>query len=101
MAYVAAPWQMWALDFLCGASVMVYGVLWPAILQDMVPPEAMGRVSAIDEFGSSVHYPIGLALVGFLSTRAAGAVWALAGGGVLTIAVAAVALATPQFRTAD
>jgi MFS family permease len=100
MAYVAAPWQMWVLDFLCGASVMIHGVMWPAILQDLVPPAAMGRVSAIDQFGSTVLYPLGLSLVGFLSTRAGGPAWALAGGGVLTALVAAVALATPQFRTA-
>jgi hypothetical protein len=95
MAVVSAPWQLWALEFLIGASVMIYGVIWPAVLQDSVPPAAMGRISAIDQFGTTVLYPAGIALVGVLST-APGPFWTELGGGLLTIAVAGLAVLLPN-----
>jgi MFS family permease len=95
MAVVTAPWQLWALEFLIGASIMIYGVIWPAVLQDSVPPAAMGRISAIDQFGTTVLYPAGIALVGVLST-APGPYWTELGGGLLTIAVAGLALLLPN-----
>lgn len=91
LAVVNAPWQFWGLEFLIGASVMVYGVIWPALLQDSIPPAAMGRVSAIDQFGTTVLYPAGIALVGVLST-APGPYWTELGGGLLTVAIAVLAL---------
>lgn len=51
----------------------------------------MGRVSAIDQFGTTVLYPAGIALVGLLST-APGPYWTELGGGLLTVAVAILAL---------
>ncbi len=86
-AHVAAPWQMWLLDFGLGISVMVHGVVWPALLQERIPAEAMGRVAAIDQFGMSILYPAGVALIGVLSV-APGPGWTLALGGWLTFAVA-------------
>lgn len=101
MAFVAAPWHLWVLDFLLGATVMVHGVLWPALLQENVPKEAMGRVAAIDQFGTLVLYPAGVAAVGFLSTLHGGSFGALLGGGLLTAAVAAGALLTGPVRRQD
>ncbi|MGE5675632.1 MAG: MFS transporter [Mycobacterium leprae] len=93
MALAKAPWQMWSLDFLTGVSVMAYGVIWPALLQETVPPDAMGRVSAVDDFGSLILYPAGIVLTGILSTRP-GAYWVLLGGGLLTMGIALIALVT-------
>lgn len=92
MGFVRAPWQLWALELILGAAVMIHGVLWQGLLQDTVPPAAMGRASAIDEFGSLVLYPAGLAAVGFLSTFPGGPQAVLLGGGALTGGVAVLAL---------
>lgn len=87
MAYVSAPWQIWLLDFLLGSAVMVHGVIWPAVMQEQVPPEAMGRAAAIDAFGVSLLYPAGVALIGALLTGP-GPFLVLIVGGWLTTAVA-------------
>lgn len=89
MARASAPWQMWALDFLLGVSVMIYGVIWPALLQERVPPEAMGRAAAIDQFGVSLLYPAGVALIGVL-LAGPGPYWVMWIGGWLTAAVAVI-----------
>ncbi|MFZ5825978.1 MAG: MFS transporter [Bacillota bacterium] len=89
MAMVSAPWQMWTLDFLLGASVMIYGVIWPALLQERVQPQAMGRVAAIDQFGVSLLYPAGVALIGAL-LAGPGPYWVMLVGGWLSTGVALV-----------
>lgn len=101
IAHVSAPWHLWALDFILGAAVMIYGVLWPVMLQDHVPPEAMGRVTAIDTFGTVVLYPVGIALVGLLSSRPDGPFWTMLGGGALTVLVASAVLMIPAMRSAQ
>lgn len=99
LSLVRAPWQFWACELVLGAAVMFHGVIWPGLLQDSVPATAMGRIAAIDEFGSSVLYPLGLALVGGLAAAGHGA-GAMLWGGVLTIAVSAAGLLLPEVRQA-
>lgn len=89
MALATAPWQVWLLDFLLGVSVMLHGVIWPSLLQERVPPEAMGRVAAIDEFGSMLLYPAGVALIGALLTGN-GPYLVLLVGGLLTMTLSLV-----------
>lgn len=97
MAYTTAPWQFWLLQFLLGGAVMVYGVLWESMLQGQVPPEAMGRVAAIDQFGSLVLYPAGIALTGMLAAGV-GAAPVMAVGGVLTAVIAGMGMVAPWVR---
>jgi MFS family permease len=85
MAYASAPWQMWTLDFLLGASIMIYGVIWPAVMQEKVPVEAMGRAAAIDQFGVSLLYPAGVALIGVLLTGPGPFLVLLVGGWLTTV----------------
>lgn len=81
LAYVGALIPYLALELLLGAAVMVYGILWEALLQEVVPPEQMGRIGAIDELGSGILYPLGLAGVGLLAEGlGAGPVMAIGGG---------------------
>lgn len=98
LALAQAPWQFWLLEFITGAVIMIYAVLYSALLQDAAPPDAMGRVAAIDQFGTLVLYPIGVALIGLISTVEAGPFLAIAGGGLLTAMVALSALLHPQVR---
>jgi hypothetical protein len=71
-------------EFLLGSAVMVYGILWETILQETIPPEQMGRVSAVDELGRGILYPLGLAGVGFLAEGfGAGPVMVI--GGLVTL----------------
>lgn len=97
LALAVSPWQFWLAELGLGAAVMVYGVLWEGLLQDRVPPAAMGRVAALDEFVSSLLYPVGISLVG-LFTRWPGPGWVLFGGGALTAVVAGLGLLLPWVR---
>lgn len=47
-----------------GAGMGLFGVLWETALQDLVPPDALSRVSSYDALGSFVLLPVGLALMG-------------------------------------
>jgi MFS family permease len=45
--------------FLAGAAMSIASCVWALLLQRNVPRAALGRVSAFDEFGTSVLTPIG------------------------------------------
>jgi MFS family permease len=53
---------------IAGVSGMVFNTLWETTLQRHIPAAARSRVSAYDWFGSIAFTPIGLALIGPLST---------------------------------
>lgn len=88
LAHVGALLPYLALEFLLGGAVMVYGILWEALMQEIVLPEQMGRIGAIDELGRGILYPLGLAVVGFLAEgMGAGPVMAIGGGLTLLLAL--------------
>lgn len=49
-----------------GAGSMLFGLIWETSLQELVAPEAFGRVASIDLFGSFALLPIGYLLTGWL-----------------------------------
>jgi hypothetical protein len=52
------------LSALSGATFPVFETLWTTTIQRNVPPEALGRVTSYDWFGSLVTAPLGYALAG-------------------------------------
>lgn len=69
-------------------------------MQEFVPRELLGRVSSIDQFGSSMFVPIGFALVGW-ATNEVGASILFIVGGCLTAALGVLALLHPAIRNLD
>jgi predicted MFS family arabinose efflux permease len=53
-----------ATAFLGGAATGIFVTLWDTALQQNVPGEALGRVSAVDWGGSTALLPLGFVLVG-------------------------------------
>ena len=49
-----------------GAALEIDSLIWTNIMQDLVPPEKMGRVSSVDTLGSYVLLPLGFAFTGWL-----------------------------------
>jgi hypothetical protein len=82
---------------LLGGGVTAFGVIWESTLQQLVPPRALGRVAAIDLFGSLAPLPIGYVLMGFLVERQGPAATILISG-VATIALALMALSVRAIR---
>jgi MFS family permease len=49
-----------------GAALEISTLVWMNLMQEMVPPEKMGRVYSVDALGSFVLMPIGFAFTGWL-----------------------------------
>jgi MFS family permease len=102
MFYGLAP----SLVFLVGCA-FIYGVcfsavslIWTNTLQEMVPPEKLGRVSSIDALGSFVLMPAGFAIAGSL-TDAIGPVRVFLLGGGATMGLALLGLLHRGVRSLD
>ena len=83
-----------------GAGLAIFEVIWVTSLQELVPPEKLGRVSSVDWVGSLALLPVGLALVGVLTDQI-GASWVFLAGGALNTLLELIALAVPGIRRLD
>jgi MFS family permease len=83
-----------------GAGLAIFEVIWVTTLQELVPPEKLGRVSSVDWVGSLALLPVGLALVGVLTDQV-GASWVFLAGGALNTLLELIALAVPGIRKLD
>ena len=83
-----------------GAGLAIFEVIWVTTLQELVPPEKLGRVSSVDWVGSLALLPVGLALVGVLTDQL-GASWVFLAGGALNTLLELIALAVPGIRKLD
>lgn len=81
----------------CGAIV---GLVWTNTLQDLVPPDRLGRVSSIDALGSSALEPIGYVTAG-AAADALGPSTVFVGGGLLSAGILGLALLHPSVRRLD
>jgi MFS family permease len=85
------------MAFVNGAGLETFSLIWVNTLQEMVPPEKLGRVSSIDWLGSFALLPIGFGLTGWAVEQWGAATVCVIGGG-MTMALAALALLHPQVR---
>jgi MFS family permease len=85
------------LAFLGGITFPVFETLWTTTIQRNVPPEALGRVTSYDWFGSLVTAPLGYALAGPLVTLV-GASGLLYLAAVAIVIIPLAVLAVPEVR---
>ena len=86
--------------FIGGLSTSVFSLIWTHTLQEMVPPEMLGRVSSIDALGSFVLLPVGLALAGWGTDRlGAPTVFLIGGLGIIVLML--LGLSHPAIRNLD
>ena len=102
MVYGLAPSLEWlaAAAVVYGMAFSATGLVWTNTLQELVPTEALGRVSSIDALGSFVLMPLGFYAAGVLTDRY-GASLAFLVGGAATVALALLALSHPAVRSLD
>jgi DHA3 family tetracycline resistance protein-like MFS transporter len=91
---------MLAASLVNGAMLSVLGLVWTNTLQEMVPPELLGRVASIDMLGSYVLLPVGYGLAG-LMTDQFGAPLVFIGGGICTALITAAGLLHPAIRNLE
>lgn len=83
-----------------GVGLAIFELIWVTSLQELVPPDKLGRVSSVDWVGSLALMPVGLAIVGVLTDRI-GASWVFVAGGLLTLILELIAFAVPGIRNLD
>ena len=81
-AFATAIWQLAALTFLYGVGMSAGMVVWGTLMQTRVPPNMLGRVSALDWAVSIGLSPVSFALTG-PGAALAGVDATLIGGAVL------------------
>jgi len=102
VAYGLAPdlTVLLAASFVYGLTFSAIALVWTNTLQEMVPPDKLGRVSSIDALGSFVLMPIGFALAGWLTDQI-GPVQVFILGGCGTMSMALLAYLHPGVRGLD
>ncbi len=83
-----------------GAALEIDGLIWMNLLQELVPPEKMGRVSSVDMLGSFVLLPIGFLFTGWLIDRIP-VTTVFVAAGVVAAAMCVLPLLHPAIRRVD
>jgi Major Facilitator Superfamily len=68
-ALAGEVWQLALLACLWGLGIEAFQVVWDTSLQELVRPEALGRVSSLDHIGSLALLPVSFAVVGAVADR--------------------------------
>lgn len=89
---------LYAVMFVAGATVEVFGVSWMTALHQEIPEDKLSRVSAYDWFGSVSLVPLATALAG-PAEAAFGRTGSLWGCAALVVLVTALVLLVPDVRT--
>ncbi len=85
---------------LLGAGLGVFEIIWATTMQELVPPDKLGRVSSVDWLGSLCLQPIGLVVVGAL-TDALGPAQVFIAGGAFSLLLTLIGLTTRGVRSLD
>jgi len=95
IAFLSSPWIASGVFFVQGLPLIACDTASRSLLQQIVPPDLLGRVGAVNRLVGSAVIPISLFAGGMLGHwLGLRAVWAIAGGGFL----AAFALNLPGIR---
>ena len=83
-----------------GAALEIDGLIWTNLMQELVPPEKMGRVSSVDSLGSFILLPIGFAFTGWLIDKI-GVSSVFISAGLVAATVTLLPLLHPMIRKLD
>ncbi|MFJ6833961.1 MFS transporter [Streptomyces sp. NPDC091209] len=88
---------LYAVMFVSGLAIEVFGVSWMTALHQEIPEDKLSRVSAYDWFGSIAMVPLATALAG-PAEQVFGRATALWGCATLVVVVTAAVLCVPDVR---
>jgi MFS family permease len=83
-----------------GAGLGVFEIIWVTTMQEIVPPDKLGRVSSVDWLGSLCLQPIGLVVVGVL-TDVIGPAGVFIAGGIFSALLTLLGLLSRDIRQLD
>jgi MFS family permease len=93
-------WMLIVAALINGIALEFSSLAWINLLQEKIPNEKLGRVSSIDQMGSLILMPVGLAVAGW-ATGLLGPAPVFLIGGSLTVLFAIAALTHPAIRNLD
>ena len=96
----ASPVLALASAMVAGIGLGVFEIIWATTMQELVPPDKLGRVSSVDWLGSLCLQPIGLGLVGAL-TDVIGPAWVFVAGGSFSVLLTVFGLTARGIRQLD
>ena len=93
-------WVLIVAALINGIALQAGTLAWTHLLQEKIPNEQLGRVSSIDQLGSTCLMPVGLYLAG-IATHIIGPSPVFLIGGGLTALAGLLALTHPAIRNLD
>jgi hypothetical protein len=96
-AIMTAPWQAMIVEFVAWSAFAAGLVVWTTLMQRLVPPELLGRVTSLDWLVSTALLPVSFAIIGPLSEEI-GVGTTFVWSGVLGAAATLAFLAVPGIR---
>jgi MFS family permease len=93
-------WILIVAALINGIALQAGSLAWTHVLQEKIPNEQLGRVSSIDQLGSTCLMPVGLYVAGVM-THAIGPSPVFLLGGGLTALAGLLALTHPAIRNLD
>lgn len=100
LAFAHSLLMLIILSTISGAGIMVFALTWEGSLQELVAPDAYGRVVSLDMFGSYALLPVGSIVTGWMAATIGG-ITAIIVESVFIIAIAAAVLFVPAIRRFD
>jgi MFS family permease len=94
------PVVILAAMFVYGGCATSLGLAWVTALQEYIPNEQMGRVSSVDQLGSSIGDPLSLGLAGIVTDRF-GALPVLIWSGILSAMAVGIGFFSRSVRALD
>lgn len=101
LAALGAGFPLWSTAlaaFVAGMCTDVFGVLWTTTVQREVPADMLSKISSYDWLGSMTMAPVGLALVGPLTSALGVATALVACAGAIVLSAAASLLVQDTWR---
>lgn len=93
-------WVLISAAIINGIALQASTLAWTHLLQEKIPNEQLGRVSSIDQLGSTCLMPVGLYVAGVMTHAIGPSPVFLLGGGI-TALLGLLALTHPAIRNLD
>lgn len=100
MPFVHSVLAISVLMTIDGFGIMAFGLIWETSLQELVEPEAFGRVVSLDLLGSFALLPVGYLFTGWFA-NVIGGVPAIIILSVLALLLIIICLCIPAIRKFD
>ncbi|GGL46649.1 hypothetical protein GCM10007968_08420 [Sporolactobacillus putidus] len=81
--------------------MMAFGLIWETSLQELVAPEAFGRVASLDMLGSFALLPAGFLFTGWFANIIGGAAAITILGATVVLSTVLILLCIPAIRKFD